>query len=62
MCILGEHMTGEEIVAWAKAAEKQEPVKMVKCPRDGWPLEEARGVLHCPFCGWASGVPIQEGN
>jgi len=55
-------MTGEEIVAWAKAAEKQEPVKMVKCPRDGWPLEEARGVLHCPFCGWASGVPIQEGN
>jgi len=21
------------------------------CPTDGEPLESARGVLHCPFCG-----------
>ena len=47
----------DEILSWMKAAREQPPEKMTDCPECGWPLEEARGVLHCPLCGWVSGMP-----
>lgn len=48
---------GDEILAWKKEASKTKPERKTKCPLCAWPLEEARGVLHCPFDGWMSGVP-----
>lgn len=45
--------TGEEILAWKKAAGKQVPHKRPDCPICGWPVEETnRAGLHCTFCGW----------
>jgi hypothetical protein len=49
--------TGDEILGWIKETRKQQPYKMADCPICGWPLEEGRGVLHCPFDGWTSGIP-----
>ena len=25
--------------------------RIESCPHDGTPLDEVKGVLHCPFCG-----------
>lgn len=39
---------------WREDAEERRAErdrKLVDCPEDGTPLEEARGKLHCPFCG-----------
>jgi hypothetical protein len=43
--------TGDEILAWKKAAEEQPPEPLTECPNDGWTLEETDRGLHCPFCG-----------
>lgn len=34
-----------------RAAEEDRAQPPTACPNDGEPLERARGVLHCPFCG-----------
>ncbi len=42
--------TGDEILAWRKAAEETvEP--LTECPDDGWTLEKTDEGLHCKFCG-----------
>lgn len=38
-----------EAVKLAEAERSQPPQA---CPNDGEPLEQANGVLHCPFDGW----------
>ena len=45
--------TGDEILAWKKAAEKEQPIERTDCPNCGWSLEEhpTKG-LHCPYCGY----------
>ena len=45
--------TGDEILAWKRAIEEQEPERRTDCPVCGWTLEESnRGGLHCELCGW----------
>ncbi len=47
--------TGDEILAWKKAAEETPPEELTDCPNCGWTLEKSpKGILHCPFCGWAN--------
>ena len=44
--------TGDEILAWKKAAEEEESIQ-TSCPECGERLEtHPDGTLHCPFDGW----------
>lgn len=44
--------TGDEILAWKKAAEQTPPAEVTDCPVCGWPLNKTDNVKHCPYCGW----------
>jgi len=44
--------TGDEILAWKKAAEQTPPEPLTNCPVCDWTLLETDKGLHCPFCGY----------
>ena len=47
--------TGDEILAWKKQVEEQEPVERTDCPVCEWILEKhPNGTLRCPLCGYTS--------
>jgi hypothetical protein len=46
------------IIAEARTAAVRPPGS--RCPNDGTPLQQARGVLHCPFDGWTGSASEAE--
>jgi len=52
---------GDEILAWKKACEEQQPYERSDCPLCGWTLEKTEdGTLHCKFCGYTNRLAVKK--
>lgn len=49
-------MSWQQLSATAREARNESEIEAGRvpfdCPIDGTLLQESRGVLHCPWCGW----------